>query len=103
MASPDIVLPRLIRPLRDLYGETDGFLERQGEAQLWYDRGYANGMVAAIRELGYGKSLPDDLAFDPDGYARDLIAQQSFTPWGRAYGHGTDMGRNETFEVLEAA
>ncbi|MFZ0791818.1 MAG: hypothetical protein WAM94_19570 [Chromatiaceae bacterium] len=103
MKSADSVLPRLIALLRELYSETGGFLDRQDEAQLWYDRGYADGMAAAIRELGHGGSLPGDLDYDLDSVTRDLIAQQSLTPWGRAYAHGAEMGHDETYQVLEAA
>jgi hypothetical protein len=91
----------LIQLLQDLYGETQGFLDKPDDAQLWYNRGYANGMAGAIRELGHGDALPPDLALDPDGDAWDLIAQQALMPWGRAHAHGLEMGRKETFEVLE--
>jgi hypothetical protein len=95
------ILAQLIRLLRDLDGETQGFLERQDDAQGWYDRGYANGMAQAIRELGHGDFLPPDLALDLDGETWGLIAQQALMPWGRAHTHGLEMGRKETFEVLD--
>jgi hypothetical protein len=103
MVSPDRVLPRLVALLRDLYAQTDGFLERPDDPQRWYNRGYANGMAAAIQALGHGAALPADLDLDLDGNARDLIAQQLLMPWGRAYAHGSEMGHKETYEVLEAA
>lgn len=99
MESP--ILTQLIRLLRDLYGETQGFLDRQEDAQLWYNRGYANGMVLAIRALGRGGALPADLALDPDGATWEQIVKQALMPWGRAHAHGLEMGRKETFEVLE--
>ncbi len=102
MENWNAILASLIELLRELYGETDGFLEHQGDAQLWYNRGYANGMVSALRELGYGDSLPRDLVYDLDGNTRDQVAEQGLLPWGRAYAHGVDVGRRETFEVLEA-
>lgn len=98
MESP--ILTQLIRLLRDLYGETQGFLDLQDDAQLWYNRGYANGMVLAIRTLGRGDALPADLALDPDGETWEQIAKQALMPWGRAHAHGLEMGRKETFEVL---
>lgn len=97
------VLTQLTRLLRELYGQTEGFLNRQEDAQLWYNRGYANGMVLAMRELGHGDALPSDLILDPDGPVWDQIAGQALMPWGRAHAHGLEMGRKETFEVLEAA
>jgi hypothetical protein len=99
MASP--VLVKLIELLGGLYGETQGFLDAPDDAQLWYNRGYANGMVQALRELGHGDALPADLALDADGAAWDRIAQQALTPWGRAHAHGLELGREETYEVLE--
>lgn len=99
MESP--ILTQLMQLLRDLYGETEGFLERQDAPQLWYNRGYANGMVAALRALGRGDALPTDLALDQDGEAWGQIAQQALMPWGRAHAHGLEMGCKETFEILE--
>lgn len=99
MGAP--ILAHLIGLLRDLYGKTQGFLDRQDEPQLWYDRGYANGMVLALRALGHGDVLPADLAPDPDGEAWARIAEQALMPWGRAHAHGLERGHKETFEVLE--
>lgn len=96
------ILIQLLQLLRDLHGETQGFIDRPDDAQLWYNRGYADGMAQAIRELGYGSALPPELLLEIDGETRDLIAQQALTPWGRAHAHGLEMGRRETFEVLEA-
>ncbi|MGE5152548.1 MAG: hypothetical protein ACM3ST_00905 [Bdellovibrio bacteriovorus] len=101
MESP--ILSQLIQLLRGLYEDTQGFLECQDDPQLWYNRGYANGMVLAMRSLGHGDALPPELALDPDGEVWGQIAQQALTPWGRAHAHGLEMGRNETIEVLEAA
>lgn len=93
---------QLIQLLRSLYGETQGFLDRPEETQLWYNRGYANGMVLGLRELGRGDVLPLDLILDPDGETWGQITDQALTPWGRAHAHGLEMGRSETYEVLEA-
>ena len=97
------ILDQLGGLLRQLYAESDGFLERQDDAQLWYNRGYANGMAEALRDLGHGPAVPQDLALDIDAPdIRDALAAASLMPWGRAYAHGVEMGRKETFEVLEA-
>ena len=101
MESP--ILTQLIRLLRELYGESAGFLDRQDELQLWYNRGYANGMALAIRTLGRGGALPADLALDPDGETWEQIAEQALMPWGRAHAHGLEVGRKETFQVLEGS
>lgn len=96
-----LILSQLITLLRQLYGDTQGFLDHPEDSQGWYDRGYANGMVRALRALGQGATLPADLELDPDGEAWGRIAEQARMPWGRAHAHGLEMGLRETFEILE--
>jgi hypothetical protein len=97
------ILQQLADLLRRLYAESEGFLERQDDAQLWYNRGYANGMAQALRDLGLGAAVPRDLGLDiDDPDPREGIAAASLMPWGRAYAHGVEMGHRETHEVLEA-
>jgi hypothetical protein len=90
----DELLDQLLDLIDRLRGETADFLERPGEQQLWYNRGYANGMVSALLRLGAARSLgarvPDD---------GEAIAAQQTMPWGRAYRHGEEMGSRETFEI----
>ena len=100
MTDSDTILSRLISLIHRLQGESDGFLEHQDVAQLWYNRGYADGIVAAIRELGHGESLPSDLAQGPDPDLEQAIRAQALMPWGKAHAHGVEMGHKETFEVL---
>jgi hypothetical protein len=90
------LLDQLVALMLRLSDETEGYLDRQDDPQLWYNRGYANGMAAALRELGHGARVDAALAADPYDAARD----QDHLPWGKAYEHGRDMGRKETFEVL---
>jgi len=75
---------------------TDGYLDRQDDPQLWYNRGYANGMAAALRDLGHGDRVARAIA--PDAY--DSARDQGHLPWGKAYEHGRSMGAKETREVL---
>lgn len=91
------VLAQLLELICDLYDGSEGFAERTDDAQLWYNRGYANGVIHALRDLGYGRQISASL--DPD--AQDLISGQEILPWGKAYGHGWEMGRKETYEVME--
>ena len=93
------VLPRLLALAQRLYGETSGFLDQADDPQLWYNRGYANGMLAAITELGHAAALTGLLVRDPP----DLIQGQEVMPWGQAYRHGWEMGEREAREVLPAA
>ena len=79
-----------------LYQETDGYADNPADAQLWYNRGYANGMVAYFRAQGHEAQLPA-LAFD----APDVYAQERVMEWHKAYHHGFEMGQKETGEVVE--
>ena len=94
--SDDALLDQLIDLMLRLTEETEGYLDRQDDPQLWYNRGYANGMADALRELGHDARVDSALAADQYDAARD----QDHLPWGKAYEHGRDMGRKETFEVL---
>jgi len=49
---PDARVDRLQQLIHRLYAETEGFLEDAADQQLWYERGYAKGMLKALRELG---------------------------------------------------
>ena len=92
----DALLSKLFALIRRIYADTEGMLDNPTEQQLWYDRGYANGMVRALRELGYGELLQSQLQPDPE----DLIAGQEPLVWGKAYVHGREVGMRETHEVL---
>ena len=48
------IVDRLLQVIRDLYNETDGVAEAEGDLQLWYNRGYANGVARALRDLEQG-------------------------------------------------
>ncbi len=95
--SADALLPRLLELICDLYDDSQDFPDRTDDAQLWYNRGYANGVIHALQCLGYMRHIA--AALEPD--APDLIAGQETLPWGRAYRHGWEMGQKETFEVME--
>ena len=94
---PDAVLDQLVDLIERLYAETEGFSAAPDDQQLWYNRGYANGMVKALRELGQAAALQRLRAVDAD----DVIAGQQSLPWGKAYLHGVDMGERETYEITE--
>ena len=90
------ILQRLLGIVQSLYAETTRLVESESDLQLWYDRGYANGMLEALRALGYGDRLTGLVAADPEDYQ----VGQEFLPWGKAYWHGFEMGGNECREVL---
>ncbi|MCB2261911.1 MAG: hypothetical protein LGR52_03085 [Candidatus Thiosymbion ectosymbiont of Robbea hypermnestra] len=95
--NTDTLLPRLLELICDLYEDSRGFPDRTDDAQLWYNRGYANGVIHALDQLGYARHVAS--ALEPDG--PDPIAGQEALPWGRAYRHGWEMGRKEAFEVID--
>ena len=97
--STDVVLPQLLELICDLYDDTEGFLERTDDPQLWYNRGYANGVIHALGCLGYAKHVAGALDPDPE----DLTVHQELLPWGKAYRHGWEMGQKEAHEVMEVA
>jgi hypothetical protein len=93
--DPD-VLQQFLDLLVRLYDETDGFADSPGDAQLWYNRGYANGMVRGLRELGQGAAVAERITPDDD----DVVAGHAMMAWGKAYLHGAETGYRETLEVL---
>lgn len=91
---PEALLDQLVALLDRLREESADYLDEPGDQQRWYNRGYANGMLLALRALGQdaalGPRLPDDPAqLEPHGPM----------PWGRAYRHGEEVGRRETHEI----
>jgi hypothetical protein len=93
--SDDPLIERLLELLKELTQGSEGYLERQDDPQLWYNRGYANGMADALRRLGHGQRI--DAVLEPDVY--DAARDQAHLPWGKAYEHGREMGAKETYEV----
>jgi hypothetical protein len=96
---PSDVLPQLLELLCDLYEDTEGFLDRQDDPQVWYNRGYANGMIDGLTRLGYLPQVVSAVEPDPP----DVASGQEALPWGKAYRHGWEMGRRETDEVMGAS
>lgn len=94
--SDSELLKQLLRLLAELSEASEGYLEREDDSQLWYNRGYANGMAAALTALGHGEAVASTVAPDPYDRARDL----AHLPWGKAYEHGREMGERETYEVI---
>jgi len=97
--STDTILPQLLELICDLYDDSQGFSDRTDDAQRWYNRGYANGVIHALQHLGYARHVAAALELD----APDPIAGHEALPWGKAYRHGWEMGRKETYEVMETS
>lgn len=95
MSDADHIAP-LLRLLAELTSGSEGYLEQPEDAQQWYNRGYANGMAAALRELGFAAAVAATVPADP----YDEHREQAQLPWGRAYEHGRGKGSAETHAVL---
>jgi hypothetical protein len=95
VANPDL-LDQLLKLLAELTQESEGYLDREDDPQLWYNRGYANGMAAALTDLGHAEAVARTVEVDPYDAARDQV----HLPWGKAYEHGREMGEREAREVL---
>lgn len=91
---PDELLIQLLDLIDRLRSETADFLDNPGDQQLWYDRGYANGMVIALQRLGQTARLGERV---PDAEA-DLQGHVAMA-WGKAYRHGESRGDAETYEI----
>lgn len=90
------LLQRLLAILGRLHAESEGYFDHPEQEQLWYNRGYAHGMLQALRDLGYVEDIRDRVPAD----MQPLPAGFEVLSWGRAYLHGQEMGGRETREVL---
>ena len=88
------LLQQLIGLIDELREGSAGFLDQAGDQQLWYDRGYANGMLLALHDLDQAGALGDRRPDDPDELGAHLAMA-----WGKAYRHGETMGSRETHEI----
>lgn len=93
-----ILLERLLSLVQRLYAESADYAEHPEREQLWYNRGYANGMLQALRDLGYADAIAGRIVAD----TADPVADCAALGWGRAYRHGEELGGQETREVMPA-
>jgi len=89
------VIDKLAGLVEKLYAETQGYQDNPSDAQLWYNRGYANGVVAYFRNKGFVENL-NHLSLDAD----ELYKNDHVMEWFKAYHHGFEMGERESGEVL---
>jgi len=90
------VINQLIELVGRLYSETEDYIEQQDNSQLWYNRGYADGVVKALQDAGFDKMLQAHVTLE----INETLEEQRFMPWGKAYFHGFEMGEKESKEVL---
>jgi len=91
---PQALLDQLISLVGELRTESENYLEEHQDAQQWYNRGYANGMLRGLEKLT-GQERPAGLQLDSEAD----IAGHEVMAWGRAYRHGEAMGEKETYEI----
>jgi len=88
------VIEKLVGLVEKLYAETEGYADNPSDAQLWYNRGYANGVVAYFQKNGLAEKLAH-LSLDENNiYKNDHVME-----WFKAYHHGFEMGERESGEV----
>jgi len=90
------VINQLIELVGRLYSETAAYIEQQDDSQLWYNRGYANGVAKAVQDAGFDKMLQAHVTLE----INEMLEEQRFMPWGKAYFHGFEMGEKESKDVL---
>ena len=89
------VIEKLIKLVDQLYQETEGYDQNPSDVQLWYNRGYANGVTTLLIAQGYGDKLKQ-LNLDAEGLYHD----EQVMEWHKAYHHGFEMGSNEAKDVI---
>lgn len=88
------VIDKLAGLVERLYLETVEYADNPSDAQLWYNRGYANGVVAYFQAHGFTDKL-NHLDLD----TADLYKGEQVMEWHKAYHHGFEMGERESGEV----
>ena len=89
------VIDQLVSLVERLYQETEGYEDSPSDAQLWYNRGYANGLVAFLLAHDHADQINH---INPD--AADLYKGESIMEWHKAYHHGFEVGERECGEVI---
>lgn len=90
------VIDKLVGLVEHLYLETEGYEDNPSDAQIWYNRGYANGVVAFLRAQGFEEKL-NGFTLDK----QDAHKSEQVMAWHKAYHHGFEMGERESGEVYQ--
>ena len=93
--TQQVTLERLLALAARLRSDNAAFLDELGDGQMWYDRGYGSGILAALDELGYDEAVGEQLT----GEAERVMPHRPMA-WGQAYQHGFETARRETFGVI---
>ena len=88
------LLQQLCHLVHKLRAESADYAEHHEDAQRWYNRGYANGMLRGLQRL-LGEDAPCGQALDDEA---ELTGHEVMA-WGKAYRHGEQVGERETYEI----
>lgn len=88
------VIDKLTELVEQLYEESENYSDNPSDVQLWYNRGYANGIAVFLNAHGYTDKI-NHLNLD----AEDLYNGDQVMEWHKAYHHGFEMGLRESEEV----
>jgi len=88
------VINKLVALVERLYEESENYSENISDGQLWYNRGYANGIVSFLNARGHTDEM-NHLKLD----AENLYHGEQVMEWHKAYHHGFEMGLRESAEV----
>jgi hypothetical protein len=89
------VIDKLASLVERLYEESENYSEDPSDAQLWYNRGYANGIASFLNARGHMDKI-NHVKLD----AEDLYHGEQVMEWHKAYHHGFEMGLRESGEVM---
>ena len=89
------VIDKLTELVEQLYEESENYSDNPSDVQLWYNRGYANGIAVCLNAQGYADKI-NHLNLDAD----DLYNGERVMEWHKAYHHGFEMGLRESEEVM---
>jgi len=92
------VIDKLVGLVEHLYIESADYIDNPSDAQIWYNRGYANGVVAYLQAQGFAEKLAN-LTLDAPG----LHDNERVMEWQKAYHHGFEMGERESAEVNQTS
>jgi len=92
------VIDKLAGLVEQLYIESADYIDNPSDAQIWYNRGYANGVVAYLQAQGFADKL-NGLTLDAPG----IHDNERIMEWQKAYHHGFEMGERESGEVHQAS
>ena len=94
------ILNSLLQMVQEFYSQTLELKEEQAECPRWYNRGYADGVIEYLKELGYREELSEFELVKSNPTEPDPQIMNRKLPWVSSYHRGVSKGREETYEVM---